>query len=53
MFSQTNYMEQDSTKNHLTLGKTNRVSNRDFCAKCMPFIAYTKIRVKNIIPLLF
>ena len=26
MFSQTNYMKQDSTKNHLALAKTNRVS---------------------------
>ena len=26
MFSPTNYMEQDSTKNHMTLGKTNDVS---------------------------
>ena len=26
MFSQTNYMEQDSTKNHMTLAKTNRIS---------------------------
>ena len=26
MFSETNYMEQDSTKNHLALVKTNRVS---------------------------
>ena len=26
MFSQTIYMEQVSTKNHLTLAKTNRVS---------------------------
>ena len=26
MFSETNYMEQDSTKNRLALVKTNRVS---------------------------
>ena len=26
MFSQANYMEQDSTKNHLTLAKINRIS---------------------------
>ena len=26
MYSQTNYMEQDSTKNHLALAKTNPVS---------------------------
>ena len=26
MFSQTNYMEQDSTKNYLTLAKTNQIS---------------------------
>ena len=26
MFSQTNYMGQDSTKNHLALAKTNRIS---------------------------
>ena len=26
MFSQTNHMEQDSTKNHMTLAKTNRIS---------------------------
>ena len=26
MLSQTNYTEQDSTKNHVTLTKTNRVS---------------------------
>ena len=26
MFFQKNYVEQDSTKNHLALAKTNRVS---------------------------
>ena len=26
MFSQTNYMEQDPTKSHMALGKTNCVS---------------------------
>ena len=26
MFFQTNYMKQDSTKDHLALAKTNRVS---------------------------
>ena len=33
MVFQTNYMEQDSTKNHLTLAKTNRA----FCAKTKLF----------------
>ena len=37
MFSQTTYIEQNSTNNHLALAKTNRV----------------KARVKNIIPSLF
>ena len=26
MFSQTNYVEKDSTKNHLALAKANRIS---------------------------
>ena len=33
MFSRTNYMEEDSTKNHLALAKANRISKYTvFCA---------------------
>ena len=54
MFSQTNHMKQDYIKNHLTLAKTNCVSNCTlFCAKIMLFITNKlKARVKNI-PSLF
>ena len=30
MFSQTNYLEEDSAINHLTFGKTNRVCKYTF-----------------------
>ena len=38
MFSQTNYIEQDSTKNHLTLEKTNRVCKYTLSIQKLLFI---------------
>ena len=52
MFSETNFMEQDFSKNRLTLVKTNRVSKymlsaQKLCCSCYEF---KKTRVKNIVP---
>ena len=55
MFSETNYMEQDSSKNHLASMKISRVSKymlsvqKLFCS----YYEYKKARVRNIIPLLY
>ena len=46
MFSPTKYMEQDSTKNHLTLAKTNRVS------KCTLSVQYKRQLISQQIELL-
>ena len=54
MFSQTNYMKQDSTKNHLTFEKTNLVSK--YTHSLLKYAIHNiniKARVKNIIPSLF
>ena len=40
MFSQANYMEQDSTKNHLTLAKTNRVSKYTFSVQKLCYLEH-------------
>ena len=52
MFSQTNYIEQDSAKHHLTLAKANRVSKYCTRSLCKLFAIYNinlKARL-NIIP---
>ena len=40
MFSQTNYMEQDSTKNHLTLAKTNRGSKHTLSVQKLCYLKH-------------
>ena len=48
MFSQTIYMEQVSTKNHLTLAKTNRVSQYTLSIQKLCYLnTNIKARVKN------
>ena len=42
MFSQTNYIEQDSAKHHLTLVKANRVSKYCTRSLCKLFAIYNK-----------
>ena len=51
MFSETNFMEQDSSKNRLTLVKTNRVSKYMLSAQklCCSYYQYKKARVRNYI----
>ena len=51
MFSETNFMEQDSSKNRLTLLKTNRVSKYMLSAQklCCSYYQYKKARVRNYI----
>ena len=46
-------MEQDSTKNHVVLVKTDRVSKYTLSAKVVIHKINIKARVKNIIPSLF
>ena len=52
MFSETNYIEQDSPKNRLALVKTNRVSKYIFSVQklCYLWYEYKKARVRNIVP---
>ena len=52
MFSETNFMEQDSSKNRLALMKTNRVSKYMLSAQklCCSYYEYKKARVRNIVP---
>ena len=52
MFSETNFMEQDSSKNRLALVKTNRVSKYMLSAQklCCSYYEYKKARVRNIVP---
>ena len=45
MFSRTNYMEEDSTKNHLALAKANRISKYTVF---VVFITNIKAGVKTI-----
>ena len=55
MFSETNYMEEDSSKNRLVLVKTNRVSKFMLSVKklCCSYYEYKKARVRNIVPSLY
>ena len=55
MFSETNFMEQDSSKNRLALVKTNRVSKFMLSVQklCSSYYEYKKARVRNIVPLLY
>ena len=55
MFSEINYMKQDSSKNRLALVKTNRVSKymlsvQKLCCSCYE---YKKAFVRNIVPSLY
>ena len=55
MFSETNFMEQDSSKNCLALVKTSRVSKYMLSAQklCCSYYEYKKARVRNIAPSLY
>ena len=55
MFSETNFMEQDSSKNCLVLLKTNRVSKHMLSAQklCCSYYEYKRTRVRNIAPSLY
>ena len=55
MFSETNFMEQDSSKNRLALVKTNRVSKYMLSVQklCCSYYEYKKARVRNIVPSLY
>ena len=55
MFSEINFMEQDSSKNRLALVKANRVSKCMLSAQklCCSYCEYKKARVKNIVPSLY
>ena len=55
MFSETNFMEQDSSKNRLALMKTNRVSKYTLSAQklCCSYNEYKMGRVRNIVPSLY
>ena len=52
MFSETNFMEQDSSKNRLALVKTNCVSKHMLSAKklCRSYYEYKKAPIRTIIP---
>ena len=51
MFSEINFMEQDSSKNRLASVKANRVSKCMLSAQklCCSYREYKKARVKNIV----
>ena len=55
MFSETSYMEQDSSKNCLASVKTNRVSKYMLSVQklCCSYYEHKKARVRNIIPSLY
>ena len=55
MFSETNFMEQDSSKNSLALLKTNRISKYMLSAQklCWSYYEYKKARVRNFVPSLY
>ena len=55
MFSETNFMEKDSSKNRLALMKTNRVSKYMLSAQklCCSYYEYKMGRVRNIVPSLY
>ena len=52
MFSENNFMEQDSSKNRLALVKTNCVSKHMLSAKklCRSYYEYKKAPIRTIIP---
>ena len=52
MFLETNFMEQDSSKNRLALVKTNYVSKHMLSAKklCRSYCEYKKAPERNIVP---
>ena len=55
MFSETNYMEQDSSKNCLALVKTNHVSKFMLSVQklCCSYYEYKKGQVRNTVPSLY
>ena len=55
MFSEINYMKQDSSKNRLALVKTNRVSKFILSVQtlCCSYYEYKKARVRNVFPSLY
>ena len=55
MFPETNYMEQDSSKNRLASMKISRVSKYMLSVQklCCSYYEYKKTRVRNIIPSLY
>ena len=55
MFSETYYMEQDSSKNRLASVKTNRVSKYMLSVQklCCSYYEYKEARVRNTIPSLY
>ena len=55
MFSEINYMKQDSSKNRLALVKTNRVSKFMLSVQtlCCSYYEYKKARVRNVFPSLY
>ena len=54
-FSETNYMEEDSSKNRLALVKTNSVSKYIFSVQklCCSCYEYKRARVRNTVPSLY
>ena len=55
MFSETNYMEQKSSKNCLALVKTNHVSKFMLSVQklCCSYYEYKKGQVRNTVPSLY
>ena len=55
MFSETNYMKQDSPKNRLALVKSNRVSKYMLSVQklCSSYYKYKKVQVRNLVPPLY
>ena len=51
MFSQTNYVEQDTARNHMALVKTNRVSK--YTLFVQKYAIHNKYEGSGIIPSLF
>ena len=55
MFSETNYMKQDSPKNRLALVKSNRVSKYMLSVQKLysSYYKYKKVQVRNLVPPLY
>ena len=51
MFSQTNYVEQDTARNHMALVKTNRISK--YTLSVQKYAIHNKYEGSSIIPSLF